>query len=179
MNIETPKLVLRAVEPKDARFLADLVNDPEAREGLGPYSLVFPMSVDMEERWIDAASKTSDSHMIITLRSGFVPIGLLSLRDHDKRNGSMHLNVILQKKNWDKGYGTEAVSGVLKFLFDRMNLHRVWLRVPEHNKRAIKCFKKCGFKFEGTLREDHFTGDEWHDSQLMSVLVNDFGRKKP
>ncbi len=179
MNIESKRLVLRAVEPNDARFLADMISDPEVRGILGAYDLVFPVSADMEDRWIAAASKTEDIHLIISLKKGSSPLGILSLKDMNKRNGSAHLSIILEKKSWDKGYGTEAVTEVLGFLFQRKNMHRVWLRVAEYNARAIACYKKCGFKVEGTLREDHYAGDAWHSSFVMSVLDKDFRRARP
>ena len=179
MNIETKRLILRAVEPQDARFLADLVNDPDVRKVIGAYDLVFPMSIGMEDRWIEAVSKSEDVHMIVMLRSTCSPLGILSVKDVNKRNGSAHLSIILQRKSWDKGYGTEAVTSVLRFLFDRKNMHRVWLRVAEHNGRAIACYKKCGFKIEGTLREDHYSGSAWHSSYLMSILESDYRRRRP
>jgi len=179
MNIETKKLVLRAVEPRDARFLADMINDPEVRSVLGAYDLVFPVSVGMEERWIESASKKDDIHMIAELKNGSTPLGLLSLKDLHKRNGSAHLSIILRKRSWGKGYGTEAINGVLSRLFNRMNMHRVWLRVAECNTRAIACYKKCGFKVEGTLREDHYACDEWRNSYVMSIIDSDFRRKRP
>jgi len=178
MNIESKRLMLRAVEPDDARFLADIINDPEVRSILGAYDLVFPVSVDMEERWIAAESKTEDVHLIVTLKKGSAPLGILSLKDINKRNGSAHLSIILEKKSWDRGYGTEAVTEVLSFLFHKKNMHRVWLRVAEYNERAIACYKKCGFKVEGTLREDHYASDAWHSSLVMSVLDKDFRRKR-
>lgn len=170
MNIETKRLVIRAVEPSDASFLAGLVNDPEVRNVLGAYELVFPMSVDMESRWIESVSKTEEVHLVPTKRAGGAPLGIISLKDFSNRNGSAHLSIILERKSWDKGYGTEAVSGVLKFVFTKMNMHRVWLRVSEDNRRAIRCYEKCGFEVEGILREDHFAHDEWHDSLIMSVI---------
>jgi len=178
MKVVTRRLVMRAVEPADARFLADMINDPEVRNVLGAYDLVFPVSVDMEERWIESVSKKDEVHMIATLKDATAPLGIVSLKDFSKRNGSAHLSIILQKKSWDNGYGTEAVMGLLSFLFERKNLHRVWLRVAEYNERAIACYKGCGFRVEGTLREDHFAGDAWHSSHIMSILDSDFRRKR-
>lgn len=178
MNIETKRLVLRSIEPEDADFLADLVNNPEVREGLGAYSLVFPMSIEAESRWIaEASKKENESHLIISKRKGLTPIGILSVKDVSLRNGSGHLSIIIQEKDWDKGFGTEAVSGVVDFIFMRLNGHRVWLRVDVRNARAIRCYKKCGFKVEGTLREDHFAAGKWQDSYIMSVLKGDRGGK--
>lgn len=34
-----------------------------------------------------------------------------------------------------------------------MKLHRVGLKVPKYNKRAIRCYEKCGFKTDGILRD--------------------------
>jgi len=179
MNIETKRLVMRAVEPEDAEFLAGLVNDPEVRGSLGAYDLVYPMSVDMEERWIqEAGSKEDEAHLIIAGRRDGRPIGVLSVKDISWRNASAHLTIMLERGSWGRGYGTEAVSGALGFLFDGLNMHRVWLRVLDTNERAIRCYEKCGFRKDGTLREDVFTGGTWHSSHIMSILADEFRRMR-
>ncbi len=178
MDIETDKLILRALEPKDATFLAELVNDPETGEVLGAYDLVFPVSVDSEEKWISKVSeRASEVYMIITTRKSGKSIGILSLKDLSNRNASAHLSIILERKSWDKGLGTEAVTGVLDFLFTRKNTHRVWLRVDRRNARAIRCYEKCGFSMDGVLREDHFAAGAWQDSFIMSILAGEFKRR--
>ena len=178
MNIETKRLVLRPLEPDDAKFLSELVNDPEVRGLLGAYSLVFPVCVESESRWIaEASKKENEAHLVLARKTGMVPIGILSIKDVSLRNGSAHLSIIIQERDWDKGFGTEAVTGVLKFLFMRLNAHRVWLRVDVRNARAIRCYRKCGFSVEGVLREDHFAAGAWQNSYLMSVLRTEFGRK--
>ena len=175
MNIETKRFVLRALEPEDASFLASLVNDPEVRDALGAYDLVFPVSVDAETKWIVEASKKDDqAHLVITKKSDSTPLGLLSVKDLNSRNASGHLSIILERKSWDKGYGTEVLKGTLEFLFDKMNFHRIWLRVSEGNHRAIRCYEKCGFSREGMLREDHFAHGGWKNSFIMSVLSEEY-----
>lgn len=180
MNIETERLVLRAVEPDDAGFLADLINDPEVRASLGAYDLVYPVSKDMEEKWIrERSARDDESHLIVTCRRGRGPLGMLSIKDINWRNSSAHITIMLERASWDKGYGSEAVSGALDFLFNKMNMHRVWLRVVETNARAIRCYEKCGFRREGTLREDVHTRGRWRSSHIMSVLADEFrGRKR-
>ncbi len=175
MNIETKGLILRALELKDASFLVDMVNDPDVREVLGAYDLVFPVSLDVEEKWISkVVERIDEAHMIITVRKGAKPIGILSVKDMMNRNAFAHLSIILEKKSWDKGFGTEAVTGVLDFLFNRKNMHRVWLRVDRRNARAIRCYEKCRFSMDGVLREDHFTAGAWQDSLIMSILADEF-----
>lgn len=178
MNVETKRLVLRAVEQEDAPFLAALVNDPEVRTQLGAYSLVYPVSIEEEEKWISKAEARSDeANMIVCRKAGSKPIGLISVKDIRERVASAHVTIILAREHWDKGFGQEAMEGLLSFLFDRMNMHRIWLRVAESNKRAIRCYEKCGFVREGVLREDHFQDGKWRDSFLMAILAEDFRRR--
>jgi RimJ/RimL family protein N-acetyltransferase len=175
MNIETKRLVIRAAEQEDAKFLADLINDPEVRDSLGAYNLIFPTSTEMEARWIADVQKNPDQvAMIITMRATGKPVGLIALSDMNDRNASAHVSVMVERKSWSKGYGTEAISGLLERLFHNKNLHRVWLRVDESNHRAIKCYEKCGFRKEGVLREDHFAHGAWRSSYVMSVLADEF-----
>jgi RimJ/RimL family protein N-acetyltransferase len=174
MNIETKRLLMRAIEPEDAQFLADMLNDPEVRNALGAYTLVYPTSKELEERWIaESAKKTGEFHVLITSRKGGRPIGMIGVRELNERNGSGHLSIMIERKGWDKGYGTEAITGMLEYLFLRMNMHRIWLRVDENNPRAISCYKNCGFKVEGKLREDHFARGGWQSSLIMSVLAGE------
>lgn len=180
MNIETKRIVMRAVEPEDASFLAGLINDPEIRIPLGAYTLIYPTSTELETRWIaETAKKSGEFHVLMTARSGGKPLGLIGVRDLNEKNGSAHLSIMIEKKSWDRGYGTEAITGMLDFLFDRLNLHRIWLRVDENNARAIRCYEKCGFMAEGKLREDHFANGEWRCSLIMAIIADDFrGRRR-
>ena len=175
MNIETKRLVIRAAEQEDAKFLADLINDPEVRDSLGSYNLVFPTSTEMEARWLADVQKTHDQIvMMITMRAGGKPLGLLALSDMNDRNASAHMSIMIEQKSWNKGYGAEAIAGLLERLFHNKNLHRIWLRADEGNARAIRCYEKCGFKREGVLREDHFAQGGWRSSFIMSMLADEF-----
>jgi len=175
MNIETKRLAIRAAEPEDAKFLADLINDPEVRDSLGAYNLVFPTSVEIETRWIADVQKNRDQVvMIITMRASGKPLGLIALSDMNDRNASAHLSIIVERKSWNKGYGAEAITGLLDRLFNNKNIHRVWLRVDQSNERAIACYTKCGFAKEGVLREDHYAHGGWRSSYVMSILADGF-----
>jgi RimJ/RimL family protein N-acetyltransferase len=174
MLIVTKMLELRSVEPSDAGFLADLFNNADPLDSGAPYDLVYPLSREMEEDWISRSGGRSDeAHMIVEMRKGHRPIGIVSVSKIDLRNASAALRIRLEEKSWDKGYGTEAVRETAKFMFERMNLRRVWLRVDEGNARAIRCYEKCGFALEGVLREDHIRDGAWRNSLVMSLIVGD------
>ena len=82
--------------------------------------------------------------------------------------------MIGDKTCWDRGYGTDAILTILRFAFDEMNLHRVWLQVHDDNARAIACYKKCGFVEEGRLRHDRYRHGTYHDTIEMGILDHEY-----
>ena len=48
---------------------------------------------------------------------------------------------------------TEAVKAVMEFLFDEVGYHRVEAMHDPNNPNSGKVMKKCGMKYEGTLRQ--------------------------
>ena len=44
----------------------------------------------------------------------------------------------------------------------------------EFNERALKCYKKCGFKETGRIRESKFINGKYYDTITMDILENEF-----
>jgi len=179
MLIKTKRLVLRPIEPEDAQFLADLINDADPCADDGPYTMIFPVSKEIEERWISKiGSRDDEAHLLIEKRRDGTPIGVISVTRMDKRNASAAIGILLKEEYQDKEYGTEVVRATTKFVFDNLNTHRVWLRVMEGDARAIRCYEKSGFSLEGILREDHMRDGRWRNSLIMSILSNEMEEKR-
>jgi len=73
-----------------------------------------------------------------------------------------------------KGFGTEAITVLLRHAFGEMGLHRIGIRVLAYNKRAIRAYEKCGFVIEGIERETAYVNGEWHDDIMMGLLDREF-----
>ena len=60
--------------------------------------------------------------------------------------GEAELGIMIGNRNyWDKGYGADAVTTLVSYIFRQTNLNRIYLKTLESNTRAQKCFQKCGF----------------------------------
>jgi len=78
-------------------------------------------------------------------------IGTIALRDIDWTRRSAEATVFIgEKKQWGKGYGTEAMKLLLEIGFKELDLKRIQLRTDPSNLRAHHVFKKVGFKEERT-----------------------------
>jgi RimJ/RimL family protein N-acetyltransferase len=62
--------------------------------------------------------------------------------------------MIGDKGYWDKGYGTDAVNTLVDHIYKTSSFGRLYLKTLDWNKRAQKCFSKCGFISCGTIKRD-------------------------
>jgi [ribosomal protein S5]-alanine N-acetyltransferase len=68
--------------------------------------------------------------------------------------------------NEGQGYVSEAVAGVLPFLFQTLGAHRVRIECDETNERSARVAERCGFVREGHIRENHL----WPDGSITGTL---------
>jgi len=62
----------------------------------------------------------------------------------------------------------------MKYAFDDLNLNRIGTWVFDFNKGAIKCFKRCGMKVEGIMRDGVYRNGKYHDVYFMGVLKSEY-----
>lgn len=75
-----------------------------------------------------------------------------------------------ERQSWGKGYGTDAMSIIVRFAFTELNRCRLSLTVFEYNPRAIRSYEKVGFQHEGRVRGCvNREGKRW-DELYMGIL---------
>jgi RimJ/RimL family protein N-acetyltransferase len=133
-------------------------------------------TLEDERKWVEglSASKDNYSFAIETLEDGKY-IGGCGLNSIDWKNSVAVVGIFIGDKNyWGKGYGTDAMEVLLKFIFGQMNIHKVKLNVFSYNERAIKSYKKCGFKVEGVMRQEIFRDGRYYDEIIMGLLKEEY-----
>ncbi|HTY46991.1 MAG TPA: GNAT family protein [Methanomassiliicoccales archaeon] len=171
------KLVrLRAVERADLPAFVRWFNDLEVTRFLlrSP-----PMGMEEEERWFEHLRDREERVFSIETLDGKLigNIGIIHVDYHDRK---ADIGIAIgEKDHWSRGYGRDAINVLLGYMFDEMNLERVWLYADQKNERAVSCYEKCGFKREGLLRHNHFKNDEYADDVIMAVIREDWRRAHP
>ncbi len=169
------KVRLRPIEREDLPQYVRWFGDPEVRHHLAVY---LPFSLAQEERWYEGLQERlaggRDVILAIETMEG-VHIGNVGLHSINWKDRSSELGIVIGEKGyWNQGYGTDTMHTMLRVAFEEMNLHRVYLRVDADNVRGIRCYEKCGFQKEGTLRDAVFRAGQYHDQLLMSILRPEF-----
>jgi len=100
-------------------------------------------------------------------------IGLFITNNWGPRDAFVGLG-IGDRRNWGKGYGTDAMNIILRIAFIELNLRRVTLTVFEYNPRAIRSYEKTGFRHEGRLRGALLRDGKRWDMLYMGFLRDDW-----
>ena len=126
------------------------------------------------EDWIDEMNDGSSEFAIRAIAEDKV-IGDIGLGDFDRSSGTAWVGIGIGDPDFrGKGYGTDAMRIILRYAFEELNLHRVNLSVFEFNQRAIRSYEKCGFKYEGILREFIYKEDMRWNIWNMGILHSDW-----
>ena len=166
---------LRAPERADIPIFVKWFNDPEVTQFLlrSP-----PMSMEEEERWFENLMRDEGRVFCIETLEGEL-IGNLGVMHFDWTNRKADIGVVLgEKEYWSKGYGTEAITLLLGYLFEELNLHRVWLYCEEANRRAQRCYEKCGFTREGVFRDNRRKQGSYANDIIYSILRDEWDALK-
>jgi RimJ/RimL family protein N-acetyltransferase len=93
-------------------------------------------------------------------------------QDYPKSASSSHiysLGICILKDYWGMGIASRMMEKLIDHAKD-IGVIRLDLFVVTANDRAIKLYKKFGFKIEGTLRKCHKIDNEYEDEYIMALI---------
>ena len=133
-------------------------SDLELEQYLGIAGKFIPVKDVLEEyysKYIERLKNGNFYLFAIILNSENKVIGSCGLSINKERlKGGV--GITLLKEYWGKGYGTEALKLLLFFGFIILGLRKIELEVYTFNERAIKSYKKVGFREIGIRRKESY-----------------------
>jgi RimJ/RimL family protein N-acetyltransferase len=166
------KTRLRALERVDLPHFVRWINDPEVRRFM---VMRYPLSMAAEEQWWQSHLQRENDYIFAIEAGDGTYIGNIGLHDIQRENRQAMLGIIIgEKAYWDQGYGSDAIRALLGWAFGYLNLNRVYLTAYAYNERAIRCYRKCGFQHEGTLRQARYSDGQYFDEWMMGILRDEF-----
>lgn len=150
MVIEGDGVILRPIVLDDMLSLQRWDDDPEITSLVGKKFLHPERSL----AWFHRARHASEClALAIVDRASGTLVGDVELEDISWRSGRAELRICIgEKRYWGQGYGTDAIRAFMNYAFANTSLKHIFLRVYTSNRRAIACYKKCGFRPEAVLR---------------------------
>ncbi|GIP61052.1 GNAT family protein [Paenibacillus sp. FSL W8-0186] len=171
---ENKMIKLRKLSANDYTTYHDWRNDMEVMETT---SLNFDIyTLEETEQFISAiAAQSTAKGYLIEYKETEQTVGIVSLINIDYKNRSAECVIDIGVKDvWGKGIGTAAISLILEYAFNELNLNRLYLQVFSFNERAIKLYEKMGFIHEGKFRQALYRKGKWHDIVIMGILKDEY-----
>jgi RimJ/RimL family protein N-acetyltransferase len=162
-------LILRPITTKDLEIFRKWINDWDVCRGLLRH---LPTTDFNHKEWFKSVKKDKNQiHFAIEIKKNKKYIGNLGLRNINwkDRNGDF-LIYIGDKSQRGMGYGTEATKMFIDYCFNILNLHKVYLRVADYNKNAVRAYEKVGFKKEGVLKDEVFICGKYYNIIRMGII---------
>lgn len=170
------KVALRPGDESDIYLLHKWYNDDELNKLAGWSSSKVTAS---KLRYNMSRSFGYDPMNLMIDNEEGTPIGTIQLYDFNEQDKSCKLGIRIGDRNyWSKGYGADAVNTLLEYAFMKIDIYRVTLKVYEYNERAVKCYLKCGFQYEGRTRQSAYIDGKFYDEIIMGALKSDFVEQK-
>lgn len=160
---------------EDASKYVEWLCDEDVAKYLSNYTNNINLLGEVE--WVKNSSAKNEPNFAIVNKANDNLIGNIGLMNIDNVNRVAELGVFIGDKNFHgKGYGSDAIKLLLNYGFNYLNLNNITLRVLSFNERAIKAYKKCGFKEYGRLEESVYYNGKYYSLIYMNILKRDFNK---
>ncbi|HEX9979349.1 MAG TPA: GNAT family N-acetyltransferase [Flavobacterium sp.] len=172
-SFETPRLLLRELQPYDDHGMFELDSDPEVHRYLGNQPV---QSIEESRSHIDHICGQYITNGIgrwaVILKETNEFIGWAGLKLEKNVNGYdsfYDLGYRFIPKHWGKGYATEAAKAWVDFGFNEMNLGIINAYTSLENKASQNTLKKCGLRLVNTFIYDN-EPELWYEITRAEVI---------
>jgi len=152
MRLETQRLVIRTLEPKDADAWLAMVTDPEVRRYLpaGPIPTIDTFQSSLTRRH-ELERERGFAVWAVDLKETGEFVGQCGLYPAEGKGPEIEIAYHYSRSAWKKGYATEAAISVLGYGLGAGGLDRVVGFVMPANVGSSRVLEKTGMRFEGLV----------------------------
>ena len=175
-TIETERLLLRRFQQSDAAAMfRNWESDPKVTE-----FLQWQTAKGIEEaekvlrEWIHGYSNPDFYQWAIVLKEIGEPIGSISVVGKNDELDMVHIGYCIGSKWWHRGITSEALQALIPFFFEEVGVNRIESQHDPNNPNSGKVMKKCGLKYEGTLRQADWNNKGIVDACMYSLLKSEW-----
>lgn len=165
---------LRAVEPSDIDIIFEWENDPtiwHLSNTLSPFS-----RFDLEQYVLNASKdifSTKQARFMIELSESKQTIGSIDLFDFEPMHHRAGIGILINNKERNKGYASEAIDLIMNYSSKTLNLHQLYCNIEENNKISLNLFKKKHFEEIGVKKDWNLRDGNWVNEFILQYIFND------
>ncbi len=169
-------IALRAIEPADLDALYQWENNPE---NWLVSNTTAPFSRHILKKYIENAHQDIyEARQLRLMIDRLGPdgndretIGAVDLFDFDPQHRRAGVGILIaRKEDRMQGMASEALSILISYAFERLNLHQLYCNVSENNQASMGLFKKLGFREAGMKKDWIRDKRGWMNVCLLQLI---------
>lgn len=174
-TIHANRVSLRTITNDDVDALYQIFSHPEVMRYWGTPPLANRNAAfDLVKEIHDGFQQQRALKWGIVKRPDDQVIGTATLFNFNFDNGRAEIGYSLARDQWGNGYCNEALTALLNYAFDELNLRRIEADVDPRNDPSIRTLERLGFQREGYLRERWHVNGEIQDSLFYGLLKREW-----
>ncbi len=175
-TIETERLILRRFRYTDDDAMLKYWIADEKIQSL--YSEpVYTTKEEVKElldKYIGSYEKSDYYRWAVIEKNSNECIGQIAYFLVDSKNHFAEIEYCIGSDFQCRGYATEATKAVIAYGFNNIGLHKVQICTKTINKPSKRVIEKCGFTYEGTLRDYFYMNGEYVGRLYFSILRSEY-----
>ncbi|MDU3804493.1 GNAT family N-acetyltransferase [Paraclostridium bifermentans] len=169
--IETDRLILRELKTTDINDLFEILSSESVTKYYGKYPMEnLSEAEDLILKFHKAFYEQKSIRWGIELKEPNRIIGTCGFHCWNKNHFRAEVGYELGEAFWNKGYATEAISSILIYGFEFMDLKRIEAIVYPENNPSEKLLLNLGFEHEGLLKKYANFRDRQQDLNIFAIL---------
>lgn len=170
IELITPRLLLKSVTPHLIHSYFEQKSKEEILQFFGVDEDGYNHLKSMHEKGMQTHRLSHFYFLLIEKETNHV-IGECGFHTWNATHNRADLFYVMRNDSVKrKGFMTEALSEILDFGFNKLELHRVAAFIADSNTPSKKLLQRFGFIKEGTMREDYVVNGKNEDSDCYSLL---------
>ena len=176
ITIDTQRIHLRRFCYSDSDdMLKNWVSDPEIQSLLSePVYSTKQEVAELLKKYIESYDKPDYYRWAIVLKETNECIGQIAFFLIDNKNHFGEIEYCIGKEFQRKGLATECTEALIDFGFEKIQLNKIQICHKANNTPSKRVIEKCGFKYEGTLRDFFYMDGKYIDRLYSSILREEY-----
>lgn len=178
-TIETKRLILRRFTYKDNEaMLKHWIADEKIQSLYSEPVYTTKEAVnELLDKYISSYEKSDYYRWAIIEKNSNECIGQIAFFLVDNKNHFTEIEYCIGSEFQCRGYATEATKAIIKYGFEKINLHKIQICTKTINEPSKRVIEKCGFTYEGMLRDYFYQNGGYVGRLYFSMLKKEFESK--